>query len=217
VISIRELTAADGPAIAEVRRASWQAAYAGIIRQSLLDQATARPTWLVQPARWRHTLVAVSDGMPGTLGSSSGTHRRVRGGAPPRYTSPAVVGYASYGPERSIQAFPPTTPRASAPAATGRPPAVPGLTEAGLAGQVGEVYALYVAPEWWSTGTGRSLMSRAVAALTDAGYERAVLWVLEANARARRFYERAGWACDGASNVLDGLGGVVEVRYTRPL
>jgi GNAT superfamily N-acetyltransferase len=193
VISIRELTAADGPAIAEVRRASWQAAYAGIIRQSLLDQATARPTWQVQPARWRHTLVAVPDGMPG------------------------LVGYASFGPERSIQAFPTITPRASVPAAAGRPPAAPGLTEAGLAGQVGEVYALYVAPDWWSTGTGRSLMSRAVAALTDAGYERAVLWVLEANARARRFYERAGWAGDGASNVLDGLGGVVEVRYTRPL
>jgi hypothetical protein len=60
-------------------------------------------------------------------------------------------------------------------------------------------------------------MSGAVATLTDAGYERAVLWVLEANARARQFYEKAGWAPDGASNVLDGLGGVVEVRYTRPL
>ena len=78
------------------------------------------------------------------------------------------------------------------------------------------MYALYVTPDWWSTGTGRSLMSRAVAALTDAAYERAVLWVLEANARARRFYEK-GWVPDGASNGLDGLGGVVEVRYARPL
>ncbi|MCW2934009.1 MAG: acetyltransferase [Actinomycetia bacterium] len=193
MISIREFTAADGPAIAEVRRASWQAAYAGIIRQSLLDQATARPSGLFQPPRWRRTMVAVPD------------------------SDPAVVGYASFGPERSLQAFSPITPRASAPAATGQPPAAPGLTEAGLAGQVGEVYALYVTPDWWSTGTGRSLMSCAVAALTDGGYGRAVLWVLAANARARQFYETAGWVPDGASNVLDGLGGVVEVRYTRPL
>jgi GNAT superfamily N-acetyltransferase len=193
VISIREFTAADGPATAEVRRASWQAAYAGLIRQSLLDQATARPPGLFQPPPWRHTLVAVPD------------------------SDPAVVGYASFGPERSLQAFLPVTPRAIAPAATGQASASPGLTEAGLVGQVGEVYALYVAPEWWSTGTGRSLMSCAVAALTDAGYERSVLWVLAANARARRFYEKAGWASDGVSNVLEGLGGVVEVRYTRPL
>ena len=129
----------------------------------------------------------------------------------------AAVGYAAFGPERSLQASVPIVPRATAPAAAGQPPAVPTLTEAGLAGQVGEVYALYVAPDWWSTGTGRSLMSCAVAALTEAGYGRAVLWVLEANARARRFYEKAGWAPDGASNTLDGLGGVVEVRYTRPL
>ena len=193
MISIRELTAADGPAVAEVRRASWQAAYTGIIRQALLDQAVARPSGLLRPAPWRRTVVAVSDG------------------------GHVAVGYAAFGPERSLQESVPIVPRASARAAAGQPPAVPTLTEAGLAGQVGEVYALYVAPDWWSTGTGRSLMSCAVTALTEAGYGRAVLWVLEANARARRFYEKAGWAPDGASNILDGLGGVVEVRYTRPL
>ena len=204
MISIREFTAADGPAIADVRRVSWQAAYAGMIRQPLLDQAAVRSPGLFAPAPWRRTLVAVPDDMP-------------RGDVPPVGSAPAVVGYASFGPERSLQAFLPITPRASAPAATGQPPAAPRLTEAGLAGQVGEVYALYVTPDWWSSGTGRTLMSCAVAALTDACYERAVLWVLEANARARRFYERAGWVPDGASNVLGVLGGVVEIRYTRPL
>jgi len=193
VISIREFTAADGPAVAEVRRASWQAAYTGIVRQALLDRAVARPSGLLRPAPWRRTVVAVADG------------------------DHVPVGYAAFGPERSVQPSVPIVPRASAPAAAGQPPAAPALTEAGLAGQVGEVYALYVAPDWWSTGTGRSLMSCAVAALAEAGYERAVLWVLEANARARRFYEKAGWAPDGASNILVGLGGVVEVRYARPL
>jgi GNAT superfamily N-acetyltransferase len=204
VISIRESTAADGPAIAEVRRASWQAAYAGIIGQSAIDQATARPAGVSQPAPWRRTLVAVLNGGAGVVPPGSGGR-------------PEVVGYASYGPERSLPAFLPSPLRADAPAAARRRPAAPTLTEAGLAGQVGEVYALYVIPDWWSTGTGRSLMSCAVATLSDAGYQRAVLWVLEANDRARRFYEKAGWIPDGASNVLAGLGRAVEVRYSRPL
>jgi len=41
--------------------------------------------------------------------------------------------------------------------------------------------------------------------------------VLAANNRARRFYERAGFTTDGESNILAGLGGVLEVRYARPL
>jgi hypothetical protein len=39
--------------------------------------------------------------------------------------------------------------------------------------------------------------------------------VLADNARARRFYERAGFAADGGTNILTGLGGVLEIRYTR--
>ena len=201
MISIRESTKADGPAIAEARRASWQAAYAGIIRQRLIDQVTARPAGAAQPAPWRRTLVAVPDDPD----------------APGEGSRPAVVGYASFGPERSLPTLSPGPSPASVPGAARRPPPASRLTEAGLAGQVGEVYALYVIPDWWSTGTGRSLMCCAVAALSDAGYQRAVLWVLEANARARRFYERVGWVADGSSSVLTGLGGVVEVRYSRPL
>lgn len=34
---------------------------------------------------------------------------------------------------------------------------------------------------------------------------------------ARRFYERAGFAPDGVTNVLTGLGGVLELRYARDL
>jgi RimJ/RimL family protein N-acetyltransferase len=42
----------------------------------------------------------------------------------------------------------------------------------------------------------------------------AVLWVLEDNPRARRFYEREGWALDGERKEDEYLGfRVAEVRY----
>jgi ribosomal protein S18 acetylase RimI-like enzyme len=78
----------------------------------------------------------------------------------------------------------------------------------------GELYAIYVEPEAWSSGAGRALMDAAVARLAERGYDEALLWVLEENPRARRFYERAGWSSDGGRQELT-LGGanVTEVRY----
>ena len=63
----------------------------------------------------------------------------------------------------------------------------------------GEVYAIYVEEEVAGTGVGTELLRSAVAWLTERGFARATLWVLEGNARARRFYEREGWALDGSS------------------
>jgi GNAT superfamily N-acetyltransferase len=79
---------------------------------------------------------------------------------------------------------------------------------------LGELYAIYVTPEHWDTGAGRGLMDAAVEALREAGFAEAVLWVLEDNPRARRFYERAGWTVDGAVKEDEFLGTRVrEVRY----
>jgi predicted N-acetyltransferase YhbS len=79
----------------------------------------------------------------------------------------------------------------------------------------------YVAVEQAADGTqtvvGRALLNTALAALRLAGYRRVVLWTLTGNARARRFYDKAGFAPDGATNVLAGLGGVEELRYARDL
>jgi len=187
MIEIRPVSPADAPAIAQVRRDSWQAAYQGIIPTPTIARATAVVTTAADPPPYRRTLVA-----------EAGDH-------------PAVVGYASFGPERAVAAA--FTP-AGSPGGAG-----PGnsLTADGQAGLVGELYALYVTPSWWSTGTGRALMDRVLAALEGEGYSRVVLWVLDDNTRARRFYERAGFTADGGTNVIAGLGGVLEVRYARDL
>lgn len=82
----------------------------------------------------------------------------------------------------------------------------------------GEVFALYVDPEWWGRGFGAALIFAAQTRLVDAGFRNAVLWLLAGNARADRFYRIDGWVPDGL-NRTDTVWGVTvdEVRYRRVL
>ena len=192
MVVIRSCSAADAAQIAAVQRAGWFAAYEGIIPGEIIDRVTApddgaRVRQTFRTRPWQRMIVAVA-----------GKRDTPRPGKP---AVPGIVGYASFGPETDVL--------------TGRWP--PRLTEAGRDGQVAELYALYVRPAWWSTGTGRALMDRVLARNSAVRYSSVVLWVLQDNSRARWFYERAGFAPDGAAHRLDQLGGVTEVRYRRIL
>ena len=80
----------------------------------------------------------------------------------------------------------------------------------------GELYAINVDPDHWGGGAGRALLGAAQAELDRMGFAESVLWVLPGNARARRFYEIAGWVADGASRTAEVFGVMVpEVRYRR--
>jgi len=82
----------------------------------------------------------------------------------------------------------------------------------------GEVYAIYLEPALIGTGLGRTLFAHAVDALRAQGFTVCTLWVLENNARTRRFYEAAGWQIDGARKTERMAGGeLIEVRYRRAL
>ena len=82
----------------------------------------------------------------------------------------------------------------------------------------GELSALYVDPAQVSRGLGATLLARAEASLRELGYDRATLWVLAENARARRFYERMGWAPDGEARTYRwGERDLPIVRYGREL
>lgn len=81
----------------------------------------------------------------------------------------------------------------------------------------GQLQRLYVLPGYWNTGVGSALHETAVSALRDGTFRQAGLWVLEANDRARRFYEKRGWRLlPEATLTWPGLR-VVEVRYSRTL
>jgi ribosomal protein S18 acetylase RimI-like enzyme len=80
-----------------------------------------------------------------------------------------------------------------------------------------EIWAIYVQPTSWSTGAGRLLWLEALQRIAAEGYEEVSLWVIAGNARARRFYERAGFVVEPASSKSFELGGTTleEVRYFR--
>lgn len=90
-----------------------------------------------------------------------------------------------------------------------------GLNQSGLGQDTGELAGLYVDPDCWNRGIGSILLGRAEKGLAAAGYERAILWTLEANERTRRFYEKHGWSFDGVSEIHPS--GAVVVQYKRDL
>jgi GNAT superfamily N-acetyltransferase len=212
VAHVRYGSAVDAEAISRVRHDAWRAAYAGIIMAEIIDRATGvrdadRERALFVSRPWRRTLVAESVPGPPAAAAPPSVPTPAAPRAPaagPAVPAPAtgIIGYASFGPERGVDGSP--LPERADRDGSPRP---------GCA----ELYALYVTPAWWSTGTGRDLMCRVLEETRTGGYQRIVLWVLEQNSRARRFYERAGFRLDGRSFVPDWLGGVTEVCYARDL
>lgn len=82
----------------------------------------------------------------------------------------------------------------------------------------GELYAIYVDPESWGEGLGQALIAAAEDRLAEAGFAEAILWVLDDNPRARRFYEAAGWQPDGGTKQDTFFSvEVTELRYRKRL
>jgi GNAT superfamily N-acetyltransferase len=78
-----------------------------------------------------------------------------------------------------------------------------------------ELMAIYVDPTHVGTGVGSVLITAARERLCAVSTQ-AALWVLDGNARARRFYERDGWSFDGTRRTRTyGNAPVQEVRYRR--
>ncbi|MFE3457251.1 GNAT family N-acetyltransferase [Nocardiopsis aegyptia] len=84
---------------------------------------------------------------------------------------------------------------------------------------VPEVAAFYSVPEVWGTGVNQRLMGAVTDALGAGGYTEAVLWVLSANDRARRFYAAQGWRADDGIERSGPINGVYvhRVRFHRVL
>ncbi|MGN0690320.1 MAG: GNAT family N-acetyltransferase [Oscillospiraceae bacterium] len=78
----------------------------------------------------------------------------------------------------------------------------------------GEIVSIYFLPEYMGKGYGQHLLGVCIEELRKSGYEKIILWVLEENQRARKFYEKNGFVC--SDNVLnDNIGGkdLREIMY----
>ena len=73
-----------------------------------------------------------------------------------------------------------------------------------------EIEAIHSLPESWGTGLGAAMLDFALKGRA------AGLWAFEKNARARRFYEKHGFAFTGERRISE-FDGAVEVRYERML
>jgi putative acetyltransferase len=73
---------------------------------------------------------------------------------------------------------------------------------------------LYVVPEWWGKGVAAELHDAGLEIVRDIGSAQIHLWVLEENARARRFYERRGWRENGQTRVVPFPPNPLDLGYT---
>ena len=78
--------------------------------------------------------------------------------------------------------------------------------------RVGHVTSLHVLPHLRGTGFGRTLLDHVVGEFRHRGFQELTLWVLEANQKARDFYEKYGFTLDGGRRTYHKTG-VPEVRY----
>ena len=73
----------------------------------------------------------------------------------------------------------------------------------------GEIFALYVLSEYYGKGVAQQLMNAGLAQLKS--YSKIILWVLEGNKRAIRFYQKCGFTPDGEELVSPNVG-ATEIR-----
>jgi GNAT superfamily N-acetyltransferase len=79
----------------------------------------------------------------------------------------------------------------------------------------GQLTRLHVLPSEWGRGVGSALHDAAIAQLAHQRYQRAGLWVIAANTRARVMYESRRWTLRPEYEFRPF--GVTELRYARSL
>lgn len=75
-----------------------------------------------------------------------------------------------------------------------------GICSDDLLPETGEVHAIYILKEYYDKGIGYALMCAAIESLCK--YNRLVVWVLDSNYRAIKFYERCGFKFDGTKKPI---------------
>lgn len=83
---------------------------------------------------------------------------------------------------------------------------------------VGELGAIYIDARYMNRGVGSALQKEGLSFLKTEGFEKATLWVLDTNEKARTWYESKDWKVEGKTKVDDrGDVQLHEIRYVITL
>ena len=77
----------------------------------------------------------------------------------------------------------------------------------------GELYAIYLGASYWRRGVGRELACAVARRLAATGIRSMLVWVLEANTRARGFYETLGGVAVRTQSIEIGGARLTEIAY----
>ena len=89
-----------------------------------------------------------------------------------------------------------------------------GKNRCDLGDAVGELICIHSLQDNWAKGYGSAMMHYVFTQLEQQGYESVILWVFEANTRARKFYEKQGFSLTEEKKLINGI---AEVMYMKNL
>ena len=81
--------------------------------------------------------------------------------------------------------------------------------------KVAEMPTLYVHPDRWRSGCGRTLCAASLDRARERGFEELTLWVVEMNTQARDFYEAFGFVAEDVTEVDEGTTEKLVARRYR--
>ena len=89
-----------------------------------------------------------------------------------------------------------------------------GTNRCDLGDAVGELICIHSLKNGWGKGYGSAMMEHVLAQLQQANYESVILWVFEANTRARKFYEKHGFELTKQKKMANGI---AELMYMKKI
>ena len=89
-----------------------------------------------------------------------------------------------------------------------------GTNRCDLGDAVGELICIHSLKNGWGKGYGSAMMEYVLARFKQEGYKFVILWVFEANTRARKFYEKHGFELTEQKKMANGI---AELMYKKNL
>jgi len=78
----------------------------------------------------------------------------------------------------------------------------------------GEIWGIYLDPNYWRKGIGSELANWAIDYLVKSGFKKIVLWVFKDNSPSRKFYESLDFILDGKEMLVE-VCNAKGIRYIK--